>query len=37
MLWHGFVTDITARKAEQLELDKQQEMNRRLLEALSRR
>ncbi|WP_031297878.1 PAS domain S-box protein [Stutzerimonas chloritidismutans] len=35
VLWHGFVTDITARKAEQLELDKQQEMNRRLLEALS--
>ncbi|WP_313025366.1 ATP-binding protein [Pseudomonas lopnurensis] len=35
ILWHGFVTDITARKAEQLELDKQQEMNRRLLEALS--
>ena len=35
VLWHGFVSDITARKAEQLELDKQQEMNRRLLEALS--
>ncbi|EIK51708.1 signal transduction histidine kinase [Stutzerimonas stutzeri TS44] len=35
VLWHGLVTDITARKAEQLELDKQQEMNRRLLEALS--
>ena len=35
VLWHGFVTDITTRKAEQLELDKQQEMNRRLLEALS--
>ncbi|MGE6690086.1 PAS domain S-box protein [Stutzerimonas stutzeri] len=35
VLWHGFVTDITERKAEQLELDKQQEMNRRLLEALS--
>ena len=35
VLWHGFVTDITVRKAEQLELDKQQEMNRRLLEALS--
>ncbi len=35
VLWHGFVSDITARKAEQLELDRQQEMNRRLLEALS--
>ncbi len=35
VLWHGLVTDITERKAEQLELDKQQEMNRRLLEALS--
>lgn len=35
VLWHGLVTDISERKAEQLELDKQQEMNRRLLEALS--
>ena len=35
VLWHGLVTDITERKAEQLELDKQQEINRRLLEALS--
>ncbi|MCQ4257894.1 PAS domain S-box protein [Stutzerimonas stutzeri] len=35
VLWHGLVTDITERKGEQLELDKQQEMNRRLLEALS--
>jgi PAS domain S-box-containing protein len=35
VLWHGFVTDITVRKAEQLELERQQEMNRRLLEALS--
>lgn len=35
VLWHGLVTDITERKAEQLELDRQQEMNRRLLEALS--
>ena len=35
VLWHGLVTDVTERKAEQLELDKQQEMNRRLLEALS--
>ncbi|WP_434457453.1 PAS domain S-box protein [Stutzerimonas urumqiensis] len=35
VLWHGLVTDITERKAQQAELDKQQEMNRRLLEALS--
>jgi len=35
VLWHGLVTDVTERKAEQFELDKQQEMNRRLLEALS--
>lgn len=35
VLWHGLVTDITERKAERHELDKQQEMNRRLLEALS--
>ena len=35
VLWHGLVTDITERKGEQFELDKQQEMNRRLLEALS--
>ena len=35
VLWHGLVTDITERKAELLELDRQQEMNRRLLEALS--
>ena len=35
VLWHGLVTDITERKAEQVELDRQQEMNRRLLEALS--
>jgi len=35
VLWHGLVTDVTERKAEQAELDKQQEMNRRLLEALS--
>lgn len=35
VLWHGLVTDISERKAEQHELDKQQEMNRRLLEALS--
>lgn len=35
VLWHGLVTDITERKGEQLELDKQQEINRRLLEALS--
>lgn len=35
VLWHGLVTDITERKGEQLELDKQQEINRRILEALS--
>lgn len=35
VLWHGLVTDVSERKAEQAELDKQQEMNRRLLEALS--
>ncbi|MEL7557795.1 PAS domain S-box protein [Stutzerimonas chloritidismutans] len=35
VLWHGLVTDVTERKAAQLELDKQQEINRRLLEALS--
>ncbi len=35
VLWNGLITDITERKAEQLELEKQQEMNRRLLEALS--
>ncbi|MGK9066335.1 PAS domain S-box protein [Stutzerimonas chloritidismutans] len=35
VLWHGLVTDVTERKAEQFELDKQQEMNRRLLDALS--
>lgn len=35
VLWHGLVTDISERKAEQLELDRQQEMNRRLLDALS--
>ncbi len=35
VLWHGLVTDITQRKAEQAELDKHQEMNRRLLQALS--
>ncbi len=35
VLWNGLVTDISGRKAQQAELDKQQEMNRRLLEALS--
>lgn len=35
VLWHGLVTDITERRAQQDELAKQQEMNRRLLEALS--
>ena len=31
VLWHGFINDISARKAEQLELGNQQEINRRLL------
>jgi PAS domain S-box-containing protein len=34
-LWHGFITDITARKAEHRELDRQQEINRRLLATFS--
>lgn len=34
-LWHGFITDISARKAEQGELDSQQEINRRLLATFS--
>jgi PAS domain S-box-containing protein len=34
-LWHGFITDISARKAEQGELDRQQEINRRLLATFS--
>ncbi|MGV8920118.1 MAG: response regulator [Pseudomonas sp.] len=33
--WHGVLTDISQRKLQQAELDKHQEMNRRLLEALS--
>jgi signal transduction histidine kinase/DNA-binding response OmpR family regulator len=35
ILWHGVVSDISQRKQQQAELDKHQEMNRRLLEALS--
>ena len=35
VLWHGFIADISERKAQQLELDRQQEINRRLLAALS--
>lgn len=35
VLWHGLVTDISERKAQEHELDRQQEINRRLLEALS--
>ena len=31
VLWHGFISDISTRKAEQLELSNQQEINRRLL------
>ncbi|MDB6146044.1 MAG: histidine kinase [Pseudomonas sp.] len=34
-LWHGVLSDISQRKQQQAELDKHQEMNRRLLEALS--
>lgn len=34
-LWHGFISDVSARKSEQIELDKQQEMNRRLLTTFS--
>ena len=35
VLWHGVITDISERKHEQAELEQQQEMNRRLLEALA--
>lgn len=35
ILWHGFIADISERKAQQQELDRQQEINRRLLAALS--
>jgi PAS domain S-box-containing protein len=34
-LWHGFITDISVRKAEHGELDRQQEINRRLLATFS--
>ncbi len=34
-LWHGFISDVTARKSEQIELDRQQEINRRLLTTFS--
>jgi PAS domain S-box-containing protein len=34
-LWHGFITDISARKVEHAELDRQQEINRRLLATFS--
>ena len=34
-LWHGFISDISARKAEHGELDRQQEINRRLLATFS--
>jgi PAS domain S-box-containing protein len=34
-LWHGFITDISERKAEHSELDRQQEINRRLLATFS--
>lgn len=35
ILWHGFITDISTRKAEHGELDRQQEINRRLLATFS--
>ncbi|MFC3607602.1 PAS domain S-box protein [Stutzerimonas tarimensis] len=35
VLWHGLVTDVSERKAQQAELEKQQEMTRRLIESLS--
>ncbi len=35
LLWHGLVTDISARKAQQHELEKQQELTRLLIESLS--
>jgi PAS domain S-box-containing protein len=34
-LWHGFISDISSRKAERSELDRQQEINRRLLATFS--
>ncbi|WP_079204319.1 response regulator [Pseudomonas sp. CC6-YY-74] len=35
VIWHGVISDISARKHQQQELEQQQEMNRRLLEALA--
>ncbi|UTW06120.1 PAS domain S-box protein [Pseudomonas benzenivorans] len=35
VIWHGVISDISARKQQQAELEQQQEMNRRLLEALA--
>lgn len=34
VLWHGLVTDISEHKAQQAELEKQQELNRRMIETL---
>jgi PAS domain S-box-containing protein len=35
VIWHGVISDITTRKQQETELEQQQEMNRRLLEALA--
>ncbi|MES2817538.1 MAG: PAS domain S-box protein [Pseudomonadota bacterium] len=35
VVWHGLLTDISQRKQQQAALEQQQEMNRRLLEALA--
>ncbi|WP_450091462.1 response regulator [Pseudomonas benzenivorans] len=35
VVWHGVLTDISARMQQQAELERQEEMNRRLLEALA--
>ncbi|QLC72899.1 PAS domain S-box protein [Pseudomonas sp. LPB0260] len=35
VVWHGVISDVTARKRQEAELEQQQEMNRRLLEALA--
>lgn len=35
VIWHGVISDISARKHQEQELEQQQEMNRRLLEALA--
>ncbi|WP_372876990.1 response regulator [Pseudomonas sp.] len=35
VIWHGVISDISTRKHQEQELEQQQEMNRRLLEALA--